>query len=82
MKKLFLLLTLLPLIAASAHACPGCKEGVTLGTEAGQPATVLAGFSLSVMVLLAAVSGVGVVLWRTVLKAVRESEAAWKQKSE
>jgi len=67
------------LAPAAAWACPGCKEGVSVSADAGQSITVLAGFSLSVLLLLAAVAGAVFVLWRTVLKAVRESDAGWKQ---
>ncbi len=74
------LLFLLPaLVPAGAWACPGCKEGVSVSADAGQSITVLAGFSLSVLLLLAAVAGAVFVLWRAVLKAVRESDSGWKQ---
>jgi len=77
-RLLFFLACLAP---AGAWACPGCKEGVSVSAGAGQAITVLAGFSLSVMVLLVAVAGAGFVLWRVIVKAVRESEAGWGKES-
>ncbi|HEY8967283.1 MAG TPA: hypothetical protein VIM58_12605 [Candidatus Methylacidiphilales bacterium] len=75
MKRLAPALLLLLVLADAAWACPGCKEGVTVGGN--QSAGIGTGFSLSVLALLAAVGGVGFVLVRAVLKAVRRSEAAW-----
>ena len=77
MKPLLLALLVCALAPLGAQACPGCIEGVTVCAGAGQSLNVLAGFSLSVLALLAAVGGVGFVLWRVVLKAVRESDARW-----
>ncbi len=80
MKRAFLLLLLALGTGAgvtAAHACPGCTSSVAVG--AGQSSEVLAGFSWSVLFLLAAVlsgmGGLGAVIARACRRLDRERQS-------
>jgi len=60
--------------APLAQACPGCIESVQVAD--GHPQEVLAGFSFSVLFMLAAVLIVAGGLTSLVVKAVKEIEEA------
>ena len=57
---------------ASAHACPGCTQSITVAH--GPASEILAGFSLSVLFMLAAVLLAVGGLAALVAKACRESD--------
>lgn len=78
MKRLLLPLLALALLPAAAHACAGCAEAVTVAK--GQSGEILAGFSWSVLFLLAAVlsaiSGLGALIVRTCKRIEQERQRA------
>jgi hypothetical protein len=59
---------------ASAHACPGCQEAVS--ATRGNAGEVLAGFSLSVLFMIASVFVALAGLAALIVRAVRRIDAA------
>lgn len=74
MTRLFLPFLALALGLASARACPGCQEAVSV--TAGDPGEVLAGFSLSVLFMIGAVLAGLAALAALIVRAARRIEAA------